>query len=67
MDRENVLNWYADLLNVEPSNLVPLRSNNAEFDNITITFTDESSRRLEIEDKVNITFLINKQRWHVIL
>ena len=67
MDRENVLNWYADLLNVEPSNLVPLRANNAEFDNITITFTDESSRRLEIEDKVNITFLINKQRWHVIL
>ena len=48
------------MLNVEPSNLVFLKSYNTEFDEIIITFTDYNSRPLEIEDKVNLTLLINK-------
>ena len=51
---------YAYLLNVEPSNLVFLKTYNTEFDEIIITFTDQNGRPLEIEDKVNLTLLINK-------
>ena len=51
---------YAYLLNVEPSNLVFLKTYNTEFDEIIITFTDQNGKPLEIEDKVNLTLLINK-------
>ena len=40
------------LLKVEPSNLVVLKTYNTEFDEITITFTDQNGRSLEIEDKL---------------
>ena len=50
---------YANLLNVEPSNLVFLKTYNSEFDDIIITFTDQNGRPLEIEDKLNLTLLIN--------
>ena len=53
---------YDDLLNVEPSNLVFLKTYNTEFDEIIITFTDQNGRPLEIEDKVNLTLLINKYK-----
>ena len=51
---------YGYLLNVEPSNLVFLKTYNIEFDDITITFTDQNGRPLEIEDKLNLTLLVNK-------
>ena len=53
---------YAYLLNVEPSNLVFLKTYNTEFDEIIITFTDQNGRLLEIEYKVSLTLLINKQK-----
>ena len=51
---------YAYLLNVEPRNLVVLKSYNIEFDEIIIIFTGQTGISLEIEDKVNLTFLLNK-------
>ena len=48
------------LLNVEPSNLVFLKTYNREFDEIILKFTDQNGRPLKIEDKVNLTLLINK-------
>ena len=51
---------YAKLLNLEPSNLVFLKTYNTEFDEIIITLTDQNVRPLEMEDKVNLTSLINK-------
>ena len=48
------------MLNVELSDLVSLKNYNTEFDEIIITFTDRNVRPLEIEDKVNLTLLINK-------
>ena len=51
---------YAYLLNVEPTNLVFFKTYNTEFDEIIITFTDQNGRPVEIEDKVNLTLLINK-------
>ena len=52
--------YYAYLLNVEPRNLVFLKTYNTDFDDIIITFTDQNGRPLEIEDKVNLSLLINK-------
>ena len=51
---------YAYLLNVEPSNLVFLKTYNTEFYEIIITLKDQNGRPLEIEDKVNLTLRINK-------
>ena len=51
---------YGYLLNVEPCNVVFLKTYNTEFDDITVTFTDGNIKPLEIEDKVNLTLLINK-------
>ena len=41
-------------------NLVFFKIYNTEFHEIIIAFTDQNGRPLEIEDKVNLTFLINK-------
>ena len=51
---------YAYLLNVEPSNLVLLKTYNTKLDDIDTTFTDQNGKPLEIVDKVNLTLLINK-------
>ena len=51
---------YAYLFNVEPSNLVLLKSYNTEFDEFIITFTNQNGRLLKIEDKVNLTLLVIK-------
>ena len=53
---------YAKLLNLEPSNLEFLKTYNTEFGEIIITLTDQNVRPLEMEDKVNLTSLINKQK-----
>ena len=52
--------YYTYLLNVEPSNLVFLKTYDTDFDEIVITFRDHNDRLLEIEDKVNLTLLIKK-------
>ena len=51
---------YAYLLNVEPSYLGPLKTYNTKFDEFIITFTDQNDVPLEIEDKLNLTLVINK-------
>ena len=51
---------YTYLPNVEPSNLVFLKTYNTEFDEVIITFTNQNGGPLEIEDKVNLTLLIDK-------
>ena len=37
-----------------------LKTYNTEFDKIIITSRDQNGKMLEIEDKVNLTLLINK-------
>ena len=51
---------YAYLLNVEPSNLVFLKTYDTDFDEIIITFTDENGKLLKIEDKVNLILFVDK-------
>ena len=53
---------YAYLLNREPSNLVFLKTYKTKLNEIIITFTDQNGRTFTIEDKVNLTLLINKQK-----
>ena len=50
---------YGYLSNIGPSNSVFLKTC-TEFDEIIITFMDENGGPLQIEDKVNLTLLINK-------
>ena len=50
----------AYLLNVEPSNLMFLKTYNTELDEIIIIFTDQNGRSLEIKDKINLTLLFDK-------
>ena len=45
---------YDYLLNVEPSNLVFLKTYNNEFDETIITFMDQNVKTLDIEDKFNL-------------
>ena len=52
--------FYVYLLNVEPSNLEFLKTYNTWFREIFIKFTDQNGRALEVENKVNLTLLINK-------
>ena len=53
MKNEIITHFYpkscGHLLNVEPSNLVFLKTSNAEFD-IIITFTNQFGRPFEIEE-----------------
>ena len=57
---------FAYLLNAEPFNLVFLQTFNTEFDDITILFTNQNERPLEIKDKVNLTLLINNNKWRTL-
>ena len=47
-------------LNVDPSNLVFLKTYNIEFDDITITFMDQNSRSLEREEQISLPLLIKR-------
>ena len=51
---------YAYLLNVEPRNLVFLKTYNTEFDEIIITFTSQNGKLLDIKYKITLTLLIDK-------
>ena len=50
---------YAYLLNAEPCSVAFLKTYNTEFDEIIVTFADQS-RPLEIEHQNNLTVLMNK-------
>ena len=49
----------AQLLEDSHKNFVSLKMFNLEFSFIEVWFTDQNSKPLEIEDKINITLVIN--------
>ena len=51
---------YDYLSIVETTNLVFLKTYKTEFDDITITFTNQNGTPLKIEYKANLTLIINK-------
>ena len=50
---------FGQLLDISPKNFIFLKTFNSEFSYIEVWFTDQSSKTLEIEDKINIALVIN--------
>ena len=50
---------FGQLLDISPKNFIFLRTFNLEFPYIKVWFTNQNSKPIEIEDKINITLLIN--------
>ena len=46
------------LLEISPTNDVFLKTFNSEFQEVKIWFTDQISKPLELENKINITLII---------
>ena len=49
---------FGSLLEIPPTNQVFLKTFNSEFQDVKIWFTDQTSKPLELEDKINITLII---------
>ena len=49
---------FDSLLEISPTNQVFLKTFNSEFHEVKIWFTDQASKPLELEDKINITLII---------
>ena len=49
---------FGSLLEISPPNHVFLKTFNSEFQEIKIWFTDQTSKPLEVEDKINVTLII---------
>ena len=50
---------FGQLLDISLKNFIFLRTFNSEFPYIEVWFTAQNSKMLEIEDKINITLVIN--------
>ena len=50
---------FGQLLDISPKNSIFLKTFNSEFSCIAVWFTDQISKPLETEDKINITLVIN--------
>ena len=49
---------FGSLLDISPSNHIFLKTFNSEYDEIIVWFTDQNSKPLEIEDRINLTMVI---------
>ena len=49
---------FGSLLEVSLANNIFLRTFNTEYDEIEVWFTDQNSKPLEIEDRINLTVVI---------
>ena len=49
---------FGSLLKTSPPNHVFLKTFNSEFQEIKIWFTDQTSKPLEVEDKINVILII---------
>ena len=49
---------FGSLLEISPTNHVFLKTFNSEFREIKVWFTDQASKLLELEDKINVTLII---------
>ena len=49
---------FGSLLEISPTNHIFLKTFNSEYDEIIVWFTDQSSKALEREDRINLTMII---------
>ena len=50
---------FGQLLDISSENVIFLKTFDTEFSYIEVWYTDQNSNPLEIEDKINITLVIN--------
>ena len=50
---------FGSLLETSPTNHIFLKTFNTEFQKIKVWFTYQTSKSLEVEDKINLTLIIN--------
>ena len=50
---------FGSLIDISPSNHMFLKTFNSEYDEIVVWFTDQNSKPLEIEDRINLTMINN--------
>ena len=49
---------FGSLLEISPTNQIFLKTLNFEYSEIKVWFTDQNSKPLEIEDRINLTMMI---------
>ena len=49
---------FCSLLEISPTNHVFLKTFNSDFQEIKVSFTEQTSKPLESEDKINLTLII---------
>ena len=49
---------FGSLLEISPTNHIFLKAFNSEFQEFKIWFTDQTSKPLEVEDRINVTLII---------
>ena len=49
---------FGSLLEISPTNHIFLKTFNSEYDEIKVWFTDQNSKTLGIEDRINLTMVI---------
>ena len=49
---------FGQLINISPHSLTMMNTVNTEFSYVEVSFTDQASKALEIEDNVNLTLII---------
>ena len=49
---------FGSLLEIPPTNHIFLKTFNSEFQEIKVWFTDQTSKPLEVEDKIKVTLII---------
>ena len=49
---------FGSLLEISPTNDIFLKTFNSEYDEIKVWFTDQNSKPLEIDDRINLTMVI---------
>ena len=54
---------FGSLLEISPPNHIFLKTFNSEFQEIKVWFTDQNSKPLEVEDKINLILIVNYIIW----
>ena len=49
---------FGSLLEISPANHIFSKTFNSEYNEITVWFTDQNSKPLEIDDRINLTVVI---------
>ena len=49
---------FGSLLKISPTNHIFLKTFNFEFQEIKIWFTDQTSKSLEVEDRINVALMV---------